>query len=114
MENKIRKLLMRLGVDPAILGYTYLLDAVLLCYSDGVFLREVTKLLYPSVAKKNQTSSLRVERAMRHAIENAHDINPNMCDQLFFQPSLIKGKYTNSQFIAACVEQLKVEDDENA
>lgn len=110
MENKTRKLLMSVGIDPSLLGYEYLVDAILVCRTDKTYIVQITKKLYPYVAKKNNTTPSRVERAMRHAIENATKRCPDICERLLFQPSLSNGKYTNSQFISACVELLRMEE----
>lgn len=110
MENKIRKLLMSLGVDPSLLGYDCLVDAILVCYEDKTYIRQITKKLYPYVAEKNNTTPTKAERTMRIAIENVTNICPDICERLILQPSLSKGKYTNSQFISACVELLKMEE----
>lgn len=113
MKNRARKLLMNLGVDPALLGYDYLVESVNLCYCDKKYIRNITKELYPYLAKQNQTTTSAVERAIRHAIEKACQMCPDMRQKLIICPSYDQGKYTNSQFISACVEQLKMED-ENA
>lgn len=109
MENKIRRLLMSVGIDPALSGYDYLVDAVGICYKDRAYLRQMTKLLYPYVAKKNNTSASRVERAMRVVVNKAPELCPEIYEKLIIPPSVEKGTYTNSQFIGACVEHLRME-----
>lgn len=109
MESKIRGLLMSLGVDPALSGYDCLVDAVAVCYEDRSYLRQITKKLYPYVAEKNNTTKSKVERAIRLAIEKAPNLCPDMHEKLILPPSVDKGKYTNSQFIGACVEHLRME-----
>lgn len=110
MKNKARKLLMNLGVDPALLGYDYLVEAVSLCFQDKKYLRNITKELYPYLAKENGTTASRAERAIRHAVEKTSEMCPDVHQKLIIHPSICRGKYTNSQFISACVEQLKMED----
>lgn len=109
MESKIRKLLLSLGVDPSLSGYDYLVDAVAICYEDRTYLRMVTKKLYPYIAKKNNSTMSKVERAMRVAIEKSPEMCPEVYEKLILLPPTDKGKYTNSQFIGACVEQLRME-----
>ena len=58
-----------IGVPAHIKGYQYLRDAIILVINDMEMLNSITKILYPTIAKKHQTSPSRVERAIRHAIE---------------------------------------------
>lgn len=113
---KIRtsSLLKELGVPMHINGYVYLRRAVELAYDDREMLQNVTKKLYPEVAKEFKTTASRVERAMRHAIEKMCD---NVVDRSFYDEvfgntvSGFKGKPTNSECIAAMVEYMKLEDE---
>lgn len=109
MENKIRRLLMSIGIDPALSGYEYLVDAVGICYQDRKYLRQITKMLYPCIAQKNNTTPTKVERAIRVVINNASNLCPKIYEILILPPSVEKGAYTNSQFIGACVEYLRME-----
>lgn len=111
-NNRIRKMLMGMGVDPSLLGYKYLIDAVSLVYSDRGCLDKMTSVLYPRVAEMNETTSSRAERAIRHAIERISDFNPYVYELFPAPPANGSDKYTNSQFIAYCAEILKMEDDE--
>lgn len=111
-NNRIRKMLMGIGVDPSLLGYKYLIDAVSLVYSDRGYLEQITKSLYPVVSKMNDTTPSRAERAIRHAIERISDFNPYFYELFPAPPACGSDKYTNSQFIAYCAEILKMEDDE--
>ena len=113
MENKIKTLLMKLGIDPSVLGFRYLVSAIGVCYEDpNALYSGVTKILYPKVARQFNTTPSRVERAMRHSIERMHYINPNSWENLVFPPPTSTGKYTNSQFIGACVEYIKMNEEE--
>ena len=109
MENKIRRLLMSIGIDPALSGYDYLVDAVYACCKDRSYLRQITKALYPYIAKKNNTSASRVERAIRVVINKTPELCPEIYEILIVPPSAEKGTYTNSQFIGACIEYLRME-----
>jgi hypothetical protein len=112
MKSRVRRLLMSLGVDPSLMGYDYLVEGVILCYKDRKISKQIMKL-YSMLAIQIETNAQCVERAIRHAIERACDMCPNIYDKLIVPLSIDSGKYTNSQFISACVEQLKMED-ENA
>ena len=110
MENKIKSLVLKVGIDPALKGYDYLVEAVRLCYEDKSYIHSITKTLYPSVAKKFNTTPSRVERAMRHAVSSSSANNPDGFEFLGFVGSYERGSLTNSQFIATCVEYLKIHE----
>ena len=71
LENRVTNMLHELGIPAHIKGYHYLRDAIMMAVNDMDVLNAITKILYPTVAKKYQTTSSRVERAIRHAIEVA-------------------------------------------
>ena len=71
LESDVTQILHEIGIPAHIKGYQYLRDAIILSVSDKEMLGSVTKILYPTIAKKRQTTSSRVERAIRHAIEVA-------------------------------------------
>ena len=73
-------------------------------------LNAITKILYPTVAKKNQTTSSRVERAIRHAIEVAWTRGKlETIDEMFgYTVSSGKGKPTNSEFIALLADTIRL------
>ena len=90
LEAMVTDIIHEIGVPAHIKGYQYLREAIL------------TKVLYPAVARKFSTTPSRVERAIRHAIEVAWDRGDIETLQKFFgyTVSNIKGKPTNSEFIA--------------
>jgi two-component system response regulator (stage 0 sporulation protein A) len=98
-------------VPAHIKGYQYLRTAILMTINDSEVINSVTKILYPSVAKKYQTTSSRVERAIRHAIEVAWDRGDLDTLQRFFgyTVSNTKGKPTNSEFIALIADKLQLQ-----
>ncbi|MBE6547654.1 MAG: sporulation transcription factor Spo0A, partial [Ruminococcaceae bacterium] len=73
IEAQVTRIIHQIGVPAHIKGYQYLRTAILLTIKDSDIINSVTKVLYPSVAKKYQTTTSRVERAIRHAIEVAWD-----------------------------------------
>jgi len=91
-------------------GYQYLREAIILTINDMDIINAVTKVLYPAVAKKFNTTPSRVERAIRHAIEVAWDRGDIEVLQRFFgyTVSNIKGKPTNSEFIAMIADNLSL------
>ena len=92
-------------------GYHYLRDAIMMAVEDMDVLNAITKILYPTVAKKYRTTSSRVERAIRHAIEVAWSRGKlDILDDLFgYTVSNGKGKPTNSEFIALVSDTIRLE-----
>lgn len=108
LETDITKMLHELGIPAHIKGYQYLRDAISMVVRDREMMEAVTKILYPEIAKKNYTSSSRVERAIRHAIEVARGRGSlEVIDELFgYTISTGKGKPTNSEFIALIADKI--------
>lgn len=108
LETDITKMLHELGIPAHIKGYQYLRDAISMVVRDREMMEAVTKILYPEIVKKNYTSSSRVERAIRHAIEVAWGRGSlEVIDELFgYTISTGKGKPTNSEFIALIADKI--------
>lgn len=108
---KITSILLEIGVPAHIRGYQYLRRAIEMAVQDQDVINAVTKVLYPKVAKKYGTTASRVERAIRHAIEVAWDRGDLETLQKYFgyTVSSVKGKPTNSEFIAMIADKLRVE-----
>ena len=100
----------QIGVPAHIKGYQYLRSAIELCIDDKEMLESVTKLLYPTVAKMYSTTSSRVERAIRHAIEVAWDRGDVDVLSSYFGYTIQsnRGKPTNSEFIAMISDRIKL------
>lgn len=116
MNPEIVELLRRVGVPAHVEGYTYLKDALDICWEDRSYLEMVTKRLYPSIAKREDTMPSRVERAIRHAIGVSFSRgDQDTYKHLFGYSSLNIGHRppTNSEFIATLTEQLHLEYDAN-
>ena len=97
-----------IGVPAHIKGYQYLREAIIIAVNDMDVINAITKVLYPQVAKTFQTTPSRVERAIRHAIEVAWDRGDvDEIQKIFgYTVSNIKGKPTNSEFIAMLADNL--------
>ena len=108
LEAVVTDISHEIGVPAHIKGYQYVREAIILAINDMEVINAVTKVLYPTVAKKFQTTPSRVERAIRHAIEVAWDRGDIETLQKFFgyTVSNIKGKPTNSEFIAMIADRL--------
>lgn len=111
LESEITELLHEIGIPAHIKGYMYLRTAILETYINVDFLGQITKVLYPEIAKKYTTTASRVERAIRHAIEVAWNRgNIDAIDDIFgYTISASKAKPTNSEFIAMISDKLRLE-----
>ncbi len=110
IETQVTKIIHQIGVPAHIKGYQYLRTAILLTVNDSEIINSVTKILYPSVAKKYQTTTSRVERAIRHAIEVAWDRGDVDTLNSYFGYTIQnnRGKPTNSEFIAMIADNLRL------
>ena len=110
LEFMITEIIHQIGVPAHIKGHHYLREAIILSVKDSEIINSVTKLLYPTVAKKYNTTSSRVERAIRHAIEVAWDRGDvDVLDSYFgFTIQNERGKPTNSEFIAMISDKLRL------
>lgn len=110
MEAQVTKIIHQIGVPAHIKGYQYLRSAILMTIDDSEVINSVTKILYPTVAKKYQTTTSRVERAIRHAIEVAWDRGDVDTLNSYFGYTIqnSRGKPTNSEFIAMIADNLRL------
>ncbi|MFC7394224.1 sporulation transcription factor Spo0A [Scopulibacillus cellulosilyticus] len=111
LDASITSIIHEIGVPAHIKGYMYLREAISMVYNDIELLGSITKVLYPDIAKKYKTTSSRVERAIRHAIEVAWSRgNIESISSLFgYTVSMSKAKPTNSEFIAMVADKLRIE-----
>lgn len=112
LEAQVTKIIHQIGVPAHIKGYQYLRTAIIMTINDNDIINSVTKILYPSVAKKYGTTSSRVERAIRHAIEVAWDRGDLDVLNSFFGYTVQnqRGKPTNSEFIAMIADNLRLKN----
>ncbi|MBO5356300.1 MAG: sporulation transcription factor Spo0A [Clostridia bacterium] len=110
IEAQVTKVIHQIGVPAHIKGYQYLRTAILMTISDNEIINSVTKILYPSVAKKYSTTTSRVERAIRHAIEVAWDRGDVDVLNSYFGYTVQnnRGKPTNSEFIAMIADNMRL------
>ena len=111
LESDVTNIIHEIGVPAHIKGYQYLRDAIMMSVTDSDMLNSITKLLYPSIAKKHKTTPSRVERAIRHAIEVAWGRGKmDTIDELFgYTINNGKGKPTNSEFVALIADKIRLE-----
>ena len=111
LELQVTEIIHQIGVPAHIKGYQYLRDAILMAIEDDSIINAVTKRLYPAVAKKHATTSSRVERAIRHAIEVAWDRGDVDTLTAYFGYTIHneRGKPTNSEFIAMISDKFRLQ-----
>ena len=111
LEMEVTEIIHQIGVPAHIKGYQYLRDAIMMAIDDDQIINAVTKRLYPAVAKKHATTSSRVERAIRHAIEVAWDRGDVDTLTSYFGYTIHneRGKPTNSEFIAMIADKFRLQ-----
>ena len=111
LERDVTDMIHEIGVPAHIKGYQYLREAIMMSVEDPEMLGSITKVLYPTIARKYQTTSSRVERAIRHAIEVAWNRGKmETLDAMFgYTINTGKGKPTNSEFIALIADKIRMQ-----
>ena len=111
VEAMVSNIIKLVGVPAHIKGYQFLRDAIIWTIEDMGLINAVTKELYPGIAKKYNTTSSRVERAIRHAVEVAWERGDiDTINKLFgYTVHNNKGKPTNSEFIAMIADKLRLQ-----
>ena len=111
LEAEVTDIIHEVGVPAHIKGYQYLREAIIMSVNDMEMLNSITKILYPEIAKRFQTTPSRVERAIRHAIEVAWSRGKmDTIDKLFgYTINYGKGKPTNSEFIALITDKIRLQ-----
>lgn len=111
-EIFVSNLLKDLGIPAHLLGYSYIKTAIALIRSDNSYMRNISKRLYPDIAKEHESTCIRVERAIRKAIETGFSRSLNELFRSSCDPD--KGKPTNIEFLAVVVEYFNLHyDSEN-
>lgn len=111
LESEVTDIIREIGIPAHIKGYQYIREAICMTVEDPNMLNYITKLLYPTIAKKYKTTSSSVERAIRHAIEVAWSRGKMDVIQDMFGYTIHagKGKPTNSEFIALIADKLRLQ-----
>lgn len=110
LEKDVTDMIHEIGVPAHIKGYQYLREAIMMSVEDIEMLNSITKILYPTIAKRFSTTPSRVERAIRHAIEVAWSRGKmETLESLFgYTINTGKGKPTNSEFIALIADKIRL------
>lgn len=111
LESMVTDVILMLGVPAHVKGYHYIRQSIMLSVNDPAMINSITKLLYPTVAKLYATTSSRVERAIRHAIEIAWDRGDvdTLNSYFGYTINVGRGKPTNSEFIAMIADKLRLQ-----
>ena len=111
LETDVTQMLHEIGIPAHIKGYQYLREAIIMSVQDTEMLSSVTKILYPTIAKKQQTTPSRVEAALRHASEVAWSRGKmDTLNELFgYTVNGGKGKPTNSEFVALIADKIRLD-----
>ena len=111
LQSTISTLLHSLGVPSHIKGYEYIREGIGLMYNDPSMLGAITKEMYPKIASINDTTSSRVERAIRHAIETSWNRGDyDLMEELFgHSVDFDRARPTNSEFIATLADKLRID-----
>lgn len=111
LEIKVTNIIHEVGVPAHIKGYQYLRDGIIMVVNNIEVINQITKQLYPDLAKKYKTTPSRVERAIRHAIEVAWNRGQiETVESIFgYTVNSSKGKPTNSEFIAMIADKLRLD-----
>ncbi len=112
LEMRVTNLIHEVGIPAHIRGYRYVREAIMMTVQNKEYIESVTKMLYPELAKKFDTTSSRIERAIRHAIEVAWSRGSVEVQNKIFGYTINsnKGKPTNAEFIAKLSDRISVED----
>ena len=110
LESVVTDIIHEIGVPAHIKGYQYLREAIMMSVEDSEMMGSITKILYPTIAKKYRTTASRVERAIRHAIEVAWNRGrmETLDDMFGYTINTGKGKPTNSEFIALIADKIRL------
>ena len=112
LESRVTDIIHEIGVPAHIKGYQYLRDAIIMSVNDIEMLNSITKILYPTIAKKYQTTASRVERANRNEIEVSWNRGKMDTIDALFGYTINNGKVkpTNSEFIALIADKIRLEN----
>jgi two-component system, response regulator, stage 0 sporulation protein A len=110
LELEVTNLMREVGIPPHMIGYQYIREAILLSINNSRSFTAVTKVLYPAVAEKFDTTPQKVERAIRNAIEGAWERSSgDSLDALFgYATNPKKPRPTNSEFIAMVADKIRL------
>ena len=111
LDRKLVDILLSVGISANLHGYNYLKESIKLAIDEPNSINAITKVLYPTIARKFNTTSCRVERAIRHALEVSFNKGRMMVLNEIFGLKIFgeNDKPTNSEFVALLADRLSIE-----
>ena len=112
LDEKISNIFITVGIPPHIKGFVYMREGIKMAVENPLIINKVTKELYPKIAMRYSTTSSKVERAIRHAIEVAWNRGRTDAISSIFGARVYIGneRPTNSEFIALVADKLILEN----
>ncbi len=110
IDEKVTNIFLSIGIPAHIKGYAYLREAVRMVVEDHDIINRITKELYPGIARRFSTTSSKVERAMRHAIEVAWSRGRlDSVNRIYgYKVFSADDKPTNGEFIALIADKVSM------
>lgn len=111
IETVVTEIIHQIGIPANIKGYSYLRTGIISAIENRNILDSITKVLYPTIAEMHNTTAIRVERAMRHAINSAWkkgNFQVVLNNFFGYQIASFKHKPSNSEFIALITDNLRL------
>lgn len=111
LERYVTQIMLDMGIPAHLKGYHYLREAILISEQDMRTVTSVTKLLYPSIAKRYNTTEKKVERAIRNAIEVSWKRGNTQTFEELFGYSSVSGRHrpTNSEYICRLADKIRLD-----
>ena len=110
IERSASALLKKMGFEPHAKGYHYIRTAIVMSVFKNELMYNITNLLYPAVAKVHNTTAVKVEAGIRHAIERVCDRGNREFLSMYFGYSIENraDKPTNGEFVARIADDIYV------
>lgn len=111
LERYVTQIMLDMGIPAHLKGYHYLREAILISEQDMETVTSVTKLLYPSIARRYHTTDQKVERAIRNAIEVSWKRGNVQTFEELFGYSSVSGRQrpTNSEYICRLADKIRLD-----
>ncbi len=111
LDERISNIFVSVGIPAHIKGYQFLREGIKLAVDNPPIINSITKILYPTIAEKFDTTSSKVERAIRHAIEVAWNRGKieNINSLFGIKVYSSQEKPTNGEFIALLADKMLLE-----
>lgn len=110
IEKKVCSLLMSLMISTSSKGYRYISDAIIMVLENRENADAFMKVIYPAIALNNGTASANVERSIRLAVNDVYKMNTREdLIRIFGKSRMTEYRPTNSEFITACAEKMRLE-----